>query len=106
MEVFMENRWVQRQPADCEVVIDSPLTGQIHTHARDISLGGMFLVTDTDTPPLESLVDLEFTLQSAGLRVHHHLTGQVVHANAEGIGVMFCDFDSGTLRSMRQTLAS
>jgi hypothetical protein len=102
----MENRWVQRQPTDCEVVIESPQTGQIHAYARDISLGGMFLVTDTDTPPLESLVDLEFTLHRAGLSVHHQMTGQVVHINAEGIGVMFCDFDSGTLRSMRKTLAS
>ncbi len=104
----MENRWVQRQPTDCEVIMESPQTGQIYAHARDISLGGMFLVTvtDTDTPPLESLVDLEFTLQRAGLSVHHHLTGQVVHVSAEGIGVMFCDFDSGTLRSMRKTLAS
>ena len=102
----MENRWVQRQPTDCEVVMKSPQTGQIHAHARDISLGGMFLLTDTDAPPLESLVDLEFTLHRAGLRVHHQMTGQVVHVNDEGVGVMFCDFDSGTLRSMRKTLAS
>ena len=102
----MENRWVQRQPTDCEVVMKSPQTGQIHAHARDISLGGMFLLTDTDAPPLESLVDLEFTLHRAGLRVHHQMTGQVVHVNDEGVGVMFCDSDSGTLRSMRKTLAS
>lgn len=102
----MENRWVQRQPADCEVVVESPQIGKIHMQARDISLGGMFLVTDANAPPLEGLVDLDFTLQRAGLRVHHHLTGQVVHANVEGIGVMFCDYDSGTLRSMRKILAS
>ena len=102
----MENRWVQRQLADCAVMLESPLTGQIQVHARDISLGGMFLVTDTDAPPLESLVELEFTLERAGLSVRHHMTGQVVHSNAEGIGVMFCDYDSGTMRSMRKTLAS
>lgn len=101
----MENRWVQRQPADCKVVVESPKIGKIHTQARDISLGGMFLVTDTSKLPIEGLVDLDFTLQRSGLPVHHRLTGQVVHASPEGIGVMFCDFDSGTLRSMRKTLA-
>lgn len=101
----MENRWVQRQPTDCEVVLESQSTGPIHTRARDISLGGMFLVTGLDTPPVDSLVDLDFTLRRAGLGAHHHLVGQVVHASAQGIGVMFCDFDSGTLRSMRKILS-
>jgi c-di-GMP-binding flagellar brake protein YcgR len=105
-EVFMENRWVQRQPTDCEVILETPEAGQIRARARNISLGGMFLVTDTETPPIESLVDLDFTLLNADLAVHHHLPGQVVHTSGEGVGVMFCDFNPATLSSMRKTLAS
>lgn len=102
----MENRWAQRQPTDCEVILKTPEAGQIRARAQNISLGGMFLVTDTESLSIESLVDLDFTLLDANLAVHHHLPGQVVHASGEGMGVMFCDFDPATLSSMRKTLAS
>jgi hypothetical protein len=102
----MEHRWTERQPADCSVVLELPRGGQVLAYARNISLGGMFVVSNTAPPPLESLVDLEFTLTRDGKAQHHHLPGQIVHVSEDGIGVMFCDFDATTVRHMRDILQS
>ena len=102
----MENRWVKRTPIDCEVNLQSSRGVTCQAHARNISLGGMYVTASTQELPVDSLVDLDFTLYVHGKVSHHHIPAQVVHESEEGAGIMFCDFDPAAMRSMRRMLNS
>jgi len=64
----------------------------------------MFLMNVDNGPPPDTVVEIDFTLRSGEDAVHHRLPAQIVHVSADGAGLMFCDFDAHTVRSMRAML--
>lgn len=99
----MEHRWIARKPLDCRVMLRLPGGEQVQGSARNISLGGMFVETD-ERVSIDAMVDMVFTLDSRDGRVYHRLPGQVVHVGRNGLGIMFCDFNPDTVRTMREIL--
>lgn len=101
----MEHRWSQRRPVQCEVQITYPRNGQrTRGTARDISIGGIFVETGPETPPVDALVELSFSLHSDADIMHKHILGQVVHVSPTGVGIMFCDLGVQDVRFMRAFL--
>lgn len=101
----MEHRWSERRPIACQVWFTYPKSGRrVQGVAKNISLGGMFIETGPDSPPVDALIELSFSFDSGGDAVHSHVLGQVVHTTPQGAGIMFCDLGVQQLRSMREAI--
>lgn len=101
----MEHRWSERRPACCPVRFTYPQSGRrVQGVARNISLGGMFIETGPDTPPVGALIELSFSFDAGADTVHSHVLGQVVHTTPQGAGVMFCDLGVPLVRTLREAI--
>jgi hypothetical protein len=76
-----------RVPLDFLVQIKSDSIEQFKSmHAKNISLGGMFIETTTPRPK-DSQVYFQFTVKDGGTLIEG--LGRVVHASDKGMGVEF-----------------
>lgn len=100
----MENRWSPRTAAHFEVKVTQPGQRAFRARARDVSLGGLFLMDFDNLLQSDTIVDIDFALRSAGETVRHHMPAQVVHVSEYGAGLMFCNFDAHAMKSMRAML--
>jgi PilZ domain len=100
----MEHRWSVRKPQCCPVVVDTPRHGRIGAKSHDIGIGGMFIETDDITLPLNTPVNVAFTLPREPYREDFRLPAMVVRHAPTGAGVMFLDIEIDTLRALRRAL--
>lgn len=75
-----------RAPFDCELTYSTPDSGERAGRARDISLGGMFIVAD-DPPPFGVNVSIRFAVP--GEKVELELPAVVRWSGDGGMGVQF-----------------
>jgi hypothetical protein len=103
---YIENRWSQRRSLDMDVEI--LLHGSVigHTRTRDVGLGGVFLFLDKgEHLSPEEDVDLMFMSgEQSGSRARHKLRARVVRHTAEGVGLMFRDFDTSAFRALQEVM--
>jgi len=99
----MEQRWSPRTQADLGV--DLSFHGEIVSgcKVRDIGMAGLFVEIDKEFPK-DTVVDLKFKIKTAGQDTMHRLRATVARACDSGLGLMFCDFDAGTFRSLQEVL--
>ncbi len=99
----MEQRWSPRTRADLDV--DLSFRGEILSNCkvRDIGMGGLFIEVKKEFPR-DTVVELKFKLKSAGQDTRHRLRATVARSSDNGLGMMFCDFDAGTFRSLQEVL--
>ena len=101
-----EKRLYPRKSWNGKVVFEDELgEGLIYLHARDISLGGVFL---EENPPLQmgSYLLLSFVLP--GKKRPLRITGQVMRFIGEkngGIGIRFVDLPGQAFRQLAQFLS-
>jgi hypothetical protein len=100
----MEHRWSVRKPQRCPVVVDTPRHGRIAAKLHDIGIGGMFIETDDIALPLNTPVNVAFTLPREPYREDFRLPAMVVRHAPTGAGVMFLDIEVDTLRALRRAL--
>jgi hypothetical protein len=100
----MEHRWSVRKPQRCPVVVDTPRHGRVAAKLHDIGIGGMFIETDDITLPLNTTVNVAFTLPREPYREDFRLPAMVVRHAPTGAGVMFLDIEVDTLRALRHAL--
>jgi len=99
----MEQRWSPRTRANLD--IDLSFHGEIVTgcKVRDIGMGGLFLEIKKAFPR-DTVVELKFKVSASGLDTKHRIRATVARASDSGLGMMFCDFDAGTFRSLQEVL--
>lgn len=99
----MEQRWSPRTRADLDV--DLSFRGEILSNCkvRDIGMGGLFIEVKKEFPR-DTVVELKFNLKADGQDTRHRLRATVARASDNGLGMMFCDFDAGTFRSLQEVL--
>lgn len=100
----MEHRWSVRKPQRCPVVVDTPRQGRIAARSQDIGIGGMFIETDDTSLPVNTPVNVAFTLPREPYREDFRLPAMIVRQAATGAGVMFLDMEVDTLRALRRAL--
>jgi len=99
----MEQRWSPRSRADLDV--DLSFRGEILSDCkvRDIGMGGLLIEVKKEFPR-DTVVELKFKLNSALEGTKHRLRATVARSGDNGLGMMFCDFDAGTFRSLQEVL--
>lgn len=82
-----ENRIHRRTPMKCQVKVSHDSIGEIIVNTRDISDGGIFLLTENiDMPPIGTTI--EGQVQSMGM-VAPIIKMQIVRLEPAGIGLKF-----------------
>lgn len=100
----MEQRWSPRTRANLDV--DLSFRGEIISECkvRDIGMGGLFVEIDKEFPR-DTVVELKFKIKTEGQNItKHRLRATVARVCDSGLGMMFCDFDAGTFRSLQEVL--
>lgn len=86
-KTMAENRVYPRTPMKCQIKITHPDIGEAIVNTRDISDGGIFILTDSVTmPPLGSVVQGQ--VQGLGGEAPI-LKLEIVRTEAMGIGLKF-----------------
>ncbi len=99
----MEQRWSPRTRADLDV--DLSFRGEIVSDCKvkNIGMGGLFVEVEKEFPR-DTVVELKFKIKAAGKDTKHRLRATVARSSDNGLGMMFCDFDAGTFRSLQEVL--
>jgi hypothetical protein len=100
----MEHRWSVRRQIDGDVVLTLSLPPQerIVAKLRNISVGGISIISDNLELPADTVVTLAFSLDNAGQVSYHRLPGQVVYCEKQRSGLIFINPTTETLRVLRQ----
>jgi hypothetical protein len=87
----MEHRQNIRREVDFKVALR--YRGRIFSdcRARNISLGGMLIDTGSNRLPKNALIEIELSLDINRQAERRRILASVVHANDDGIGVMFIE---------------
>jgi PilZ domain len=102
----MEKRWSERKPlqVDVDVYQQGELLGSCYS--SDIGLGGAFLaVGDEFSIPDDIGVELVFSLEAGERNTRHKINARVTRKAQGGIGLKFCDFDTGVFRSLQEIMS-
>lgn len=101
----MEKRWSERRELQLgvEVYQRGSLLGACRSH--DIGLGGTYLDLDGSFELRKDMdVELVFSLQNNGHSTRHTIHARVARYNGAGVGLKFCDFDTGVFRSLQEIM--
>jgi len=97
----MEHRWSVRKPCQRPVLLRSPQYGVFATRARDLSPSGICVESVGLPIPVNTLVTLELSLNSAETL---NLPALVVRSMPDAVGMMFCSVPEATTERLRRYL--
>jgi hypothetical protein len=101
----MERRWTERTPINVPVDLSYAGMQSGECRTRDIGLGGVFVeIPGAANLAQETPVELTFKLGSGADVTKHRIHARVVRVAADGVGMMFRDFDAGAFRSLQEVL--
>lgn len=97
MGIGVENRWDRRLSVDIPVELHQSLVRARRARLRDVSGGGVFVVTDA---PLRqgSVVDVRVPLPGRAWAGVLRFRALVIWVDGRGAGLMFCQDDDITYR--------
>lgn len=99
----MEHRWSVRRRVDGRARLSCPNGAAAQAVIRDLSLGGIGLVTHCVLTPGICL-RVAFVLDDDPEHTGHVLPGMVVHGNDDRAGLVFLDAAPQALRALRLAL--
>jgi len=102
----IEHRWSERKPIEIEVALHCSPIGTIVGKTRDISLEGMFVATNGVELPVNSELEVSFTIPGEPEEKEHRLPAYVVHGNGEGVGLMLRHTDYSDFHALRHMLSA
>ena len=76
----------------------TPFIGTI----QDISFSGMFVEARVKTPPVNTPISLSFRLGDGDERNQYRMSAVVARSTADGMGLVFDDYDESTVTSLRR----
>ena len=101
----MERRWTERTPINVPVDLTYAGMQSGEYRTRDIGLGGVYIVMPSEgNLAKETPVELTFKLGSGVQSTNHRINARVVRIGADGVGMMFRDFDAGAFRALQEVL--
>lgn len=107
----MERRWSERRPVEMEVEVyccggKAPAGPVLRARTRDVSFGGMFLLTDAPDLPTYREVLVRFPCKGRGDTSAGHCTvrGHAVYRTSEGVALRFDRVDLEVVRTLRDLL--
>ena len=96
------NRWCPRQPVHLDVTLhisgQFPFCGKI----LNVSLGGLFVETDTTRLVGDAEVYVAFTLRTNTGTRHHRMPARSIRQNGNGVALLFTALDTGDIQGLRQ----
>jgi len=102
----MEKRWSERK--ELNVGVDVYRQGSLLCScvSHDIGLGGAFL-SNINAADVQKDTDVEliFQLVDEGHNTRHKINARVARVSPDGVGLKFCDFDTGVFRSLQEIMA-
>ena len=101
---MIERRWTARAPVDLNVEMLFQGEGSAVCKALDIGLGGVFLKINRGEVLPDENVELVFLLGASSHCIKHKIKAKVVRMSAQGLGLMFKDFDATAFRSLQEIL--
>jgi hypothetical protein len=102
----MEHRHSARKPLNQRVLIEAPRSGSLTATARNISVGGMYVETHRASLRTHTQVGISFSLARGTTRYTFCPLAMVVHLHESGIGLMFLEMETDTLRVLSSVLSS
>ena len=84
-----DNRKHERLPLSAKVKITHPTIGSVMVWTKDLSDGGVFLITkDVKLPPVGSVVEgqVQGSMENAPI-----IKMKIVRVDRDGVGLKFCD---------------
>ncbi len=106
----MDRRWSERRPVEMEVEVfccgREPSRRVLRARTRDVSFGGMFLLTDEPELPAYREVLLRFPCKGRRGAPDGYCTvrGHAVYRTSEGVAVRFDRIDLEVVRTLRDLL--
>ena len=98
------NRWSSRQPVNLDVTLhvsgQLPFTGKI----LNVSLGGLFVETDTARLVGDTEVYVAFTLHTDTETHHHRMPARRIRQNGNGVALLFTALDARVIRDLRRLI--
>ena len=101
MEQRRSSRKLLRQPVGIEV----PRNGSLSAVSRDLSLGGMFVETESRALLANASVTVSFSLPHNGRPTAFRLDAAVVRCTPNGMGLMFLQMPADVIRALSDALA-
>lgn len=101
----MEKRWSERR--ELQVGVDIYRQGGLlgSCHSQDIGLGGAYLdLCGSLDMPKDMEVELVFSLPHENQNTRHKINARVTRSSGEGVGLKFCEFDTGVFRSLQEIM--
>lgn len=89
IDQMSDKRKHERLPLSAKVKITHPDIGSVMVWTRDVSDGGVFLITnDTKLPPIGSVVEgqVQGSMENAPI-----IKMEIVRVDCNGVGVKFCN---------------
>jgi len=100
----VEHRWSERTSSQQTVIVDCPRIGLTSVNMHDVSLGGMFVVTNERTLRMNMPVVVIFNLAPSNHFGDFDIEAMVVRRTAFGAGLMFLDMATDVLRALQTVL--
>lgn len=101
----MEHRKSTRIPLRQRIDVESRRAGPpITAWAHDMSLGGMFIETDSPVLRVGVFVTVAFALPRNGSQDRFVLEAEVVRQAPDGVGLMFTSMGAEEIRSLSEAL--
>lgn len=96
------NRWCPRQPVQLDVTLhvsgQFPFCGKI----LNVSLGGLFVETDTTRLVGDAEVYVAFTFRTNTGTQHHRMPARSIRRNGNGVALLFTALDASDIQGLRQ----
>jgi hypothetical protein len=99
----MEHRWGRRIAVDLGVTLHSRSTGRVRGRLHDLSSGGAFVHVPAVLVP-NTRAEMVFTVRHEGTAQIHRFDAVVSRVAADGVGLMFLQYDPKKLSALLQRL--
>lgn len=96
----MERRWGMRKTIGVDVVIDNQPVCLLRGHIGNVSVGGLFVQTEPTNLRKNSRVELVLLFQQDGPTRVYRMPALVVRTTADGVGLMFDQYDVDAFRAL------
>lgn len=99
-----DNRWSPRQPVTLDISLHVPGQFPFSGVVRNVSLGGLFVETDSTRLVGDVEVYLGFTLRTNTGSHHHRVPARSSRQDGNGLALLFTALDTGVSHGLRQLL--
>lgn len=99
-----DKRWSPRQPVNFDIMLHVPGQFPFSGVVRNVSLGGLFVETDTTRLVGDVEIYLGFTIPTKTESHHYRMPARCSRRNGNGVALVFTISDSKVSHGLRQLL--